>query len=552
MDIPRERLKVSEWLRARAEVLAAPKGRRASPLLALFVRALREESRHWTTYWARAALGGILLLVVWSVSGDGWIGAPGLSFFKCVVWFELVAVTIFGLSYFASPISEEKEEQTLGLLRMAGLSPLVLLLGKTASRQLGALLLIAGQIPFTIFAVTLGGVSIEQIGAAYCTLGAYIFLLSNLALLASVIARRTAGAVAWCAVTLVTWFGCVPLFLYLRDETAGHRGASLIFGTVGTTLWKATPMERFGKVFNTEFVGPLAGWQVGSNLAIGLGCFLLAWLALDRFGDRLQGDAASATSAAGRTVSTRRWRRPRVWRNALLWKDFYFLCGGPLGLGIRTLCYGLVLCPVALHVAGSRGWIASIAPLMIALAPFALSIDVALMASRMFGSELRERALVSLGTLPCSMRAIAWRKALACMMAAAPATVIVATAQVLALMTDEDPRARFSKFDPDWIIPLLDGYLTIVLMAHGVAFLSLYLKRGAAPLGYIVTFVGAFLLMEIVAKLFADNALWIEQNVPSLNYPVFSEVFYGAACAIAMVILHGLALRRSRVLAAES
>jgi hypothetical protein len=547
MDIPRERLKVIEWSRARARVLATPLGRKASPLLALFVRSVRVESRHWTTYWARAGLGAVLLLVVWSVSGNGWTGAPGLTFFKGVVWFELIAITIFGLSYFASPISEEKEEQTLGLLRMAGLSPLVLLLGKSASRLLGALLLVAGQIPFTIFAVTLGGVSIAQIGAAYCTLGAYIFLLSNLALLASVIARRTAGAVTCCAVTLVAWFGSVPLLLYLRDEMAGHGRASLVFGTVGSALWKATPMERLGRIFDIAFAGPLAGWQVGSNLAIGAGCFLLAWLVLDRFGDRFMEDAVPAVS---RSASTRRRRRPRVWRNALLWKDFYFLCGGLLGLGIRTLCYGLTLCPAVLHVAGSHGWIAAITPLMLVLAPFAFSIDVAVMSSRMFGSEQRERALVSLGTLPCSMRAIAWRKAMACMMAAAPAVVIVATAQVLALA--EDPRIGFSDFDSDWILPLLDSFLTIVLMAHVVAFLSLYLKRGAAPFGFIVTLVGTFLVIQVAAVLALRNELWIEQHMRSLNHPIFYEGLYGSACAIAIVILHGLALRRLRLLAAES
>ena len=54
-------------------------------------------------------------------------------------------------------MAEEKEEQTLGLLRMTGLSPLSILLGKSTSRLCGALLLLAAQFPFTIFAVTLGG-----------------------------------------------------------------------------------------------------------------------------------------------------------------------------------------------------------------------------------------------------------------------------------------------------------------------------------------------------------------------------------------------------------
>ncbi|HEY3900412.1 MAG TPA: hypothetical protein VGM54_17525 [Chthoniobacter sp.] len=551
MNIPSERLKVSEWSRARAETLAMPTGQKASPLLALFIRSVREESRHWTTYGARAGLGAFLLLVVWAVSGEGWTGAPGLKFFKGVVWFELIGITIFGLSYFAAAISEEKEEQTLGLLRMTGLSPLVLLLGKSASRLSGALLLVAGQIPFTIFAITLGGVSFEQIGAAYCTLGAYIFLLSNLAVLAAVMARRTAGAVASCALLLVAWFGGVPLFLYLRDETAGHADVSRVFGTMGTMLWKATPMQRLGEILGTEFSGPLAGRQVESNLAIGLACFLLAWLALDCFGDRFQEGAASAVPVGGRTIWTRCRRRPRAWRNAFFWKDFFFLQGGALGLGLRTLCYGLTLCPFVLRAAGSQGWIASLAQVMFILAPFAFSIDLVLMASRMFGSEQRERALASLGTLPCSMCAIAWRKALACVMAAAPAGAIVLTAQVLSLESNTYG-VKFSPFDYDWIGPLFYVWLGMALMIHVTVFLSLYLKRGAAPLGYVITFVGAVVLVAITSMVFARNALWFAQHLPGLDSSLLYEIVHASVCTVAIVSLHVLGLRRLKVLAAES
>jgi hypothetical protein len=150
------------------------------------------------------------------------------------------------------------------------------------------------------------------------------------------------------------------------------------------------------------------------------------------------------------------------------------------------------------------------------------------------------------------MRAIAWRKALACMMAAAPAAVIVETVQILALMADRDPRYRLSSFDSDWIIPLFNVYLTIFLMAHVVAFLSLYLKRGAAPLGFIGTLVGAFLFLEIVAMLLLNNVLWIAQKLPGFNEPLFQEILYCVACAIVIAVLHGLALRRLRALAAES
>jgi hypothetical protein len=51
-------------------------------LLALFTRALREDVRAKSMYWARAGLVGIVLCqVVITHLGMGWAGAPGLFFF---------------------------------------------------------------------------------------------------------------------------------------------------------------------------------------------------------------------------------------------------------------------------------------------------------------------------------------------------------------------------------------------------------------------------------------------------------------------------------------
>src|SRR4030095_6329636 len=161
-------------------------------LLALFTRALREDVRAKSMYWARAGLVGIVLCQVGFVNlRMGGAGAPGLFFFQSVIWMNLVFISLAGLSYFSSAITEEKEEMTLGLLRMTNLNPLSILLGKSASRQIGALLLLLSQVPFTLLAVALGGVTLAQIIAAYTCLGAYTLFLGNVALFHSVISRRT-------------------------------------------------------------------------------------------------------------------------------------------------------------------------------------------------------------------------------------------------------------------------------------------------------------------------------------------------------------------------
>jgi len=128
------------------------------PALALFERSLRLETRSALICWSRAGLLVVILLVLYTIQSlarIGWYGAPGLHFLQELVWVNLVFITLAGLSYFASAITEEKEEMMLGLLRMTDLNPVAILLGKSTSRLVGALLLLLVQAPFILLAVAL-------------------------------------------------------------------------------------------------------------------------------------------------------------------------------------------------------------------------------------------------------------------------------------------------------------------------------------------------------------------------------------------------------------
>jgi hypothetical protein len=72
-------------------------------LLALFTRALREDVRAKSMYWARAGLVAIVLCQVGFTNlGMGWAGAPGLFFFQSVIGMNLLFISLAGLSYFSS------------------------------------------------------------------------------------------------------------------------------------------------------------------------------------------------------------------------------------------------------------------------------------------------------------------------------------------------------------------------------------------------------------------------------------------------------------------
>src|SRR6185312_9394696 len=97
-------------------------------------------------------------------------GAPGLHFFRGIAYLDATFMTLLGVSFFSTAITEEKEEDTLGLMLMAGISPVGILLGKSGSRLIQALLLVTVQYPFMLLAITLGGVTQYQIWCAYVAL----------------------------------------------------------------------------------------------------------------------------------------------------------------------------------------------------------------------------------------------------------------------------------------------------------------------------------------------------------------------------------------------
>ena len=478
-----------------------------SPLLALFIRSLRQDMRSGATYWARAGLGAFLLLVLLLVAlTSSWVGAPGRVFFISLITLQMVSITFVGLSYFASAIAEEKEEQTLGLLRMTGLDPLSILLGKSTSRLCGALLFVTAQIPFTIFAITLGGVSLQQIAAAYCTLLAFTFLLCNVALLGSVLARRTAGAVAFCLCTPVLLGLVWGLLMSLQPLLSKYYHVDWPLDRIAAVIPAASPISRLREVLGTGFSGAPIGRQVLIDLAFGTGCFLLAWALFERLCDRAPDKTfsldrlppAARTAARGvlRGMNPRWLLPPRAWKDALLWKDFYFLHGGRIAFLCRLVFYGgaaafdawsFLTKGAPMAFVGTSAGVGSILP-------FIFSIDLAVTIARVFRVEINEQTLATLTVLPCSIREISNRKLLACLLALAPGAISIMADQILFLIFEGELRLLT-------ITTTLSGWATGILMGFVVVWLSLHLKRGAAALGWVVTHLLSGVLVGICGLL---------------------------------------------------
>ena len=493
-----------------------------SPLLALFARSLREDTRLKLTSFARCGLVTVILLFMFIVENErGWSNAPGLEFFGTVIYIDLVFILLAGCSYFASAITEEKEEMTLGLLRMTNLNPVSILLGKSTSRLCGALLLLAAQLPFTMLAVTLGGISPGQIAAAYCTLGAFLIFLANLALLASVVCQRSTGAAAFTIVALLVFFAIVPLLnwiahlparLGLITQDAGWIGA---LDHLSGLVLVASPFERVGEILATGFNERVFGWQAGSNLALGAGCFLLALVVFDRFCHEQPESAPRRGGVFRRRGFLRRLGAGRAWQRALAWKDFYFLTGGKVWILGKYVLYGLLFATIAgIAFRASFGFGGHGRPIefygfmMMWVSWLLFVLELAFIAASIFKTERQAQTLSTLAVLPMSMRRITVQKITGVLPALLPAVSYFALG-FLCVSREIFQWIREMNFSGR------EGIITLLVLGYGLAQsifflyltvnLSLRIKRGALPLAIGIQFTLQLFLSATAGWLIRDE-----------------------------------------------
>jgi hypothetical protein len=495
----------------------------SSPLLALFVRSLREDTRAKITYWARGGLAAFVLLLVICGLLAGKYRESGRSLFQVVVWMQALAMTFVGLSWFSSAITEEKEEQTLGLLRMTKLNALSILLGKSTSRLLNALLLFCAPLPFTLLVIPLGGVSLEQIEAAYVTLGAYAFLVGNLALLWSVLAPTTARATTGTAICLVALIFAAPLlreaYYELRNYPWAAQGSSVEQAARGVVqaAHMISPVMQLTAIMSIGFNGKVAGPGIWINLGSGLMCFLLAWAAFPRFAER-PGERRRAPSVASR------WQRP--WRRALAWKDFYFLTGGRKGVLIRLVLYGGL---IGIVVGGRDELPVMLRNFFIALAFIAPAGELAVFASVIFRSELEEQTWSTLTALPMTTGQIVRQKILGVLLGFGPPAVTLLVTLWTVILRDSPP-------DGETLGGIVYTIIACLLGMYVIAWLSLHMRRGALALGVLLTVMTVILHEQLTEDL---------DSIPGL--------LIGLGCfLLVIVILHFRVWRRAEALAGES
>ncbi|QDV51092.1 ABC transporter permease [Gimesia fumaroli] len=514
---------------------------------ALFNRALSVDFRLTRSHLFRFLFAVMILFcLISSHLSSRVIGAAGLVLFTQIIYLNFVFILMAGVSFFATAITEEKEEQTIGLLLMAGVNPISLLLGKSLPRLVSALLLLSVQFPFTLLAITLGGVTFTQVVAAYLALAVFLFCLSNLGLLSSVVCARSRSASTLVVISLVAYFWGVPLSKWgltgmvqanwIADGTLAVKTTNRVLDW----LAQSSVLKQVTMILSSGFSESPWGMQFWSNLIVGLLLFLLACLLFTRFA------LTEISTSPGRGMITKKkstlFSPGRAWINALMWKDFFFVNGGYGMSVIKFICYGIALvglCSFIQYTSRSYSY-QEIGLTVFWTMLIVLLIETSLISARVFHVEVQWNTLVSTAMLPQSMASIAYSKVYGCLLSLVPALIYLFIGSALGL--------REMVYDINLILSEPSFWMMcveVLFFWHLTALLSTYIKWGALPLAFVLMWVGNMMFF------FSISVLSLGVGGRTAGIMEGFSILFTLAMAVGIIISHFLIKERLVYLASR-
>jgi outer membrane protein assembly factor BamB len=348
--------------------------------VALFRRGAR---RQWLTA-AWMAVG--LTLAVLFFLGLGGFTATGRPLFLWLFFLASMRVVRRGFSLTADLFSEERRNNTLGLIVLTGLSPLEILICKL----LGAILLVAygmlGGLPFFTIPILIGGVLQTQVVWGFVFLANLLFFCVAIGLLASVLhrdggqAHLTAQAIA--AILCLTTPGLYWLGLLGTGPAIAQDWLAL------------SPLYPAYLVVISFSGAPVRDFWFSGEVTLGYSCVatLLAAIILQR-------TWREGAVLVGSTIWREKWRRwlrsggfwrGRLRRRLLDGQPFSWLAARdqmPVLTAYGVLVMAVVLWLIGLAQTGAR-WLSPFAVLTtMVIIHYALNLAIAYAAARTFAEE---------------------------------------------------------------------------------------------------------------------------------------------------------------------
>ncbi len=500
-----------------------------SGVTTLFNWTLKMDSKSIYPHIVRAAFAGAMLFAISMANVDVFgTGSMGLRFFELVCTLNVFIITISGITYFVTAVTEEKDAGTFALLRLAGMNSLSITLGKSTSRLVSSLMLLVIQIPFTFLSITLGGVLWNQIIAAYLALAAWMILVANLALFCSV-RCATSGRAAGLAATTIGVFVFLPRIssAFLGAISPGGLSAGTIafleaipaacskisvFDRLAEILGLTSGFTMLGIDFSTGLttistasikgeVSIVAG-QFWSSLLMAFVLFVVSTLTLDFW------SAPTDIAGPSENKSVRRWAVGRCWDLSVAWKEFLFFTGGRTFAIAKLLAGGLAFAGFrmfqemdgysnGLVLRGDYSWWAFLTFV------FMLTAEVLLYSSGCLFYEVRQQTQSTLATVPVSSVRILVEKFAGCAIALVPALVWI----FITLILSDGAIVR------NCSATMVSSYLIMLGFAsHLAALLSLYTRWAALPLTILLAMPAFFCMAAPILGLTAVTSVFARSH----------------------------------------
>lgn len=463
----------------------------------LFSWTLRMDSKSIMPHVVRAGFAFLILIAIGTTLGDVFgVNRAGLEFFKAICFLNFLLITVSGISYFVSALTEEKDSGTFALLQLAGMTPLAITLGKSTSRLVTSLMLLVIQLPFTLLSITLGGILWQQVIAAYLALAAWMILVANLALLCSAKCATSGRAAALCGTVLLLYFALPPIcsgFLAAVPPATMNPTLSRILAEVPVLFSVISINDRLSDILQIGGDYSLATTQFWASCGLG-GFFFTVSTVMLNYWTRPSENGGTESSGA-----LRRWSLERTWKLPIAWKEFHFYTGGR-SFFLTKLFGGFILLAgfyalqqtetgdVHLTLKGDLGWNAFLTFVAI------LSVELVLYASGCLFHELRQSTQSTLAMAPHTPTRILLEKTLGCLIAVAPSLILIGITSIIGY---QGIRRNMELLTVDQTEPsdLIITYILLMsLSCHIAALLSLYTRWAALPLTALFTFTGFFCL----------------------------------------------------------
>jgi ABC-type transport system involved in multi-copper enzyme maturation permease subunit len=409
--------------------------------LALYKRALLTDGRRFVFYGSWLLMGVLLLIILYSLNQFPG-GAGGLRFLTFVGYTNFFFILLAGVFGFSSSITEEKEEETIGLLIMTGVSPFTLLVSKAGARFTRGLLLVLSQVPFIILAVTLGGVSPNQVYAVYITLAAFMFFLSLFCTWVSLLSPNNRFSATTC-------FLAVVVLILL----------TMLFGSWGLIGYREKvgilQVYAFTEILLTGYNGYFIPEQFYTAISGGFFFFFLSLFTFNEFAMRQPKQGKSKKKVKN---------GKRAWQTALAWKEFHFQLGGFKSWIAQGLIYIIVLILVLSYTESYERAEALIA-FMFFTSWILMLMLLTVIVSVIFSSEFKAGTHSSIFTLPIDHGAIFWSKAFGGFIYLLPSLIIFILTFIYMMNDQGAPPAEvvFIILSNIFVYLCLTSYLSLII-----------------------------------------------------------------------------------------